>query len=316
MHRHPGRGVIAAGALLFLAITARPRRNRPRPPPQPRPRIRHHPVRSGALVAVIGCVLAGPSLGNPVRQTAAVFTGTDGNSSDSLSARGNFAFSSAVISSGPVSYWPLDESSGSTAHDVVGTNPITYNAGTTLGAAGAIAHDSDTAITHGLNQDATANNPSTLNISGNLSVMAWEKSAGAQSASNARVVAKYDGTNINYLMAWSGTTTTMRFLVDDSPGNGASSSNRLTASSTVSTTDGLWHMLVGTWDGSNCKLYVDGALKSTTAGTGSASVMTNTSPVTLGLSNASMVGTIDEVAVWSKALTAAQISNLYTLGTT
>ena len=48
---------------------------------------------------------------------------------------------------GLVSYWRLGESSGTSACDSYGANTGTYQGGFTLGAAGAIAGDPDTAVT-------------------------------------------------------------------------------------------------------------------------------------------------------------------------
>src|SRR6266536_1475171 len=50
-----------------------------------------------------------------------------------------------MSTSGLVSYWRLGETSGTAALDSKGTNTGTYQNGVTLGAAGALTNDSDTA---------------------------------------------------------------------------------------------------------------------------------------------------------------------------
>ncbi len=302
-----------AGCLFGLALRRRKGRHRT-PAASADEHGRRRPVRiglrlvgPGPTLIACGCLLAA----GLVSHSAAKFSGTRTNSSDTLSTRGDFAFSDQVIADGPVSYWPLDETTGTVAHDIVGANPITYGAGTTKGVAGAIKNDADDAIHVASGQDGTATNPSTLNLPGSLSVMAWIRTTGAQTASNARVIAKYDGTNINYLMAWSGTTTTLRFLVDVVGG----SPSRPSAQTTFAA-DSAWHMVVGTWDGSSDKIYIDGALKNTVAVTGGTATATNTYATSIGLSGASLIGDVDDVAIWNRAITAAEITTLYTDATT
>lgn len=98
-------------------------------------------------------------------------------------------------------------------------------------------------------------------------------------------------------------------------------------SSTQAFNDGQWHHVVGTWSASagtavhssQFKIYVDGNLVTTTSGsTGSV-----TSPLTgLGTTiigyhqpwGSYFPGDLDEVAIWSKSLTLAEIQELYVRG--
>ena len=73
-----------------------------------------------------------------------------------------------------------------------------------------------------------------------------------------------------------------------------------------------WHHIVGTADGSTLKLYVDGVLRGSTAIT--VNPPSNNDPLTIGSffsSQRSFNGTIDEVRIWNRALSASEISNLY-----
>ena len=77
-------------------------------------------------------------------------------------------------------------------------------------------------------------------------------------------------------------------------------------------TDGNWHHVVGTYDGSLAKLYLDGNL----IGTGSAgAVSTNASNVGIGAYNngidALFNGSIDQVRMYNTALSASDVTNLY-----
>ena len=79
---------------------------------------------------------------------------------------------------------------------------------------------------------------------------------------------------------------------------------------------GSWHHLVGTYDGSYVRIYVDGS----EVGTGTAqtnSLYTNTgNGVMIGGLDASYLanGNIDEIAVWSRVLSGAEVTTLYNSG--
>ena len=82
------------------------------------------------------------------------------------------------------------------------------------------------------------------------------------------------------------------------------------ATSTTSVTDGKWHHLVGTLDGVSSKIYVDGVLEDTETPT-----LANYtySSVLIGKNNAGSYhfeGSIKNVAVWSRALTATEVQNV------
>ena len=72
----------------------------------------------------------------------------------------------------------------------------------------------------------------------------------------------------------------------------------------------MWSHLAVTYDGANLRFYVNGTQASTQARTGS--IATSTGPLRIG-GNASwasefLTGRIDEVRVYNRALTAAQIA--------
>jgi parallel beta-helix repeat protein len=84
----------------------------------------------------------------------------------------------------------------------------------------------------------------------------------------------------------------------------------------VTTTADSWHHVVGTYDGANLKLYIDGTEKSSLAVNGNI----DWSPIPYELYIGRYLddnelynfdGTIDEVSVWSRALNVTDIDNLY-----
>ena len=84
------------------------------------------------------------------------------------------------------------------------------------------------------------------------------------------------------------------------------------ALSTVTIPSTSWTHVVGTYDGETVKLYVNGALNSSTSYTGS--IQTNDNPVRIGhyqAGNAYFDGKIDEVMILDTALTPQQIAAMY-----
>jgi hypothetical protein len=87
------------------------------------------------------------------------------------------------------------------------------------------------------------------------------------------------------------------------------SSTSTDATSTTVITDGNWHHVAGTFDGTSLKLYIDGVLESQVAATGS--INNSSFPVYIGNNSDYLVrffnGNIDDVRIWNVARTAEQI---------
>jgi hypothetical protein len=88
--------------------------------------------------------------------------------------------------------------------------------------------------------------------------------------------------------------------------------------SRLSYNDGLWHYAVVTYDGSSLKLYVDGmeATSKSTSGAvpdnkGNQSLRVGANSLKL---NGNFTGSIDEVTVWNRALTAVEVTDAYNTG--
>jgi gliding motility-associated-like protein len=149
-------------------------------------------------------------------------------------------------------------------------------------------------------------NNTALNISGNISVEAWIKPASG-------------GTNIQNVISKStssgvGSNTGYIFpRTDDNWGNfnGYLHIGGLWRSvSSPYPTDGLFHHLAMTYDGTNIRLYLDGNLVKTQAQTGT--IATNTNSLALGNQpgfTELFKGTLDEARIWNAALTADQIKS-------
>ncbi len=74
----------------------------------------------------------------------------------------------------------------------------------------------------------------------------------------------------------------------------------------------IWHLAVGTYDGSNVKLYVDGTLRKTTAG--SFTLKNDTNPLRIGQLNSGAFvfnGKIDDFRAYNRAIDLTEVQQLY-----
>jgi hypothetical protein len=202
---------------------------------------------------------------------------------------------------------------------------------------------SNTALAlNGTNGWASFNNPSILNITGQISLEAWIKPAALQ-GQVARIISHGPQTISSY-EAFAGTVdpagsdflgattnTTEVFLRIDGKGanysvgsaqydDGSGKTNTDTATYPVPAGDlggSAWVHLVGTCDGSNWKLYRNGSLVATQSSS------TGALPVDLGDWAVGSVGegwadnfqgAIDEVAIYNAALSASQVAAHYNAG--
>lgn len=260
-----------------------------------------------AMIAVLS-VVATACVGTTL--TGAVFTSSTSNPSNSFQARDGYY--STVLSYSPQSYWRLGEASGTTAADTMGLLDGTYtSANVTYGVTAPLSHDDNTAISCSAGTTCFGTNDAAVfHNTGSQSIALWFKPSVATQTTNARVFTKYDGTNITYFMAYNGTSGNMRYLVDVN--------SRVTAqSTTLITNTSNWYFMVGTWDGTTARIYINGTQEGTATGTGL--VKQNTVGF-MGLGNATggagAKGALDDVAVWNRVLTPTEISTLYTRGTT
>ena len=152
-----------------------------------------------------------------------------------------------------------------------------------------------------------ASSTSSVNITGPLTVSAWIKPG--TSGGNQYIVGKWNGaTLLNYLLMVNAGGTTATFFVGD--GNGPNG-----ASATVS--PGVWSHIVGMWDGTNTKIYLNGVFvaNATTPlapdASGTSLFFGQGSGNGVGLYN----GDLDEVRIYNRALSADEVGQLYRLTT-
>ena len=210
-----------------------------------------------------------------------------------------------MLSTNPVAYWRLGEASGSVARDEMGVYDGTYFGSPTLGVPGLLTGDGDTAVTFAaaLSQrmGVAAGGPSGTAV---WSMAAWVRpSILPQAGGSLAFGGAFGGAGFGIGNGAGGSGTHLEFLT-----------------SSVVWIDGVYvfsdttsaHFVVLLRDGSTLRAYVDALQVATSAsvpnvGNGS---------VDVGLFGGSQMfsGTIDEPAIWNRALTAAEIAEMYRIG--
>ena len=217
-----------------------------------------------------------------------------------------FSYGVSDTTTGLVGHWTFDDGSGTTAADTSGNgndgtlvNTPTWTTGR-IGGALDFDYTSSQYVDMGL--------PAELQLTNTGSVSAWVRYndqsvsgswtyiAGATNASTDR--------NGYALVVWPANRPSI--AVDS-----ATAHNQFSAPLTYD--DGSWHLVTGTWDGSDVILYIDGLEVGSTAQTLNANVIYN---INVGRdsanTNAYFNGTIDDVRIYNRALSAADVAALYT----
>ncbi|MEF2977726.1 PKD domain-containing protein [Subtercola sp. YIM 133946] len=220
------------------------------------------------------------------------------------------SYGNRIFTDAPSLYWRLDEASGSTAADAIGSGTTgNYFGGYTQGVAGALAGNPDTATS-------------------------FDGSSGGVSSST-----QFNDPEVYSLEAWFNTSTTVGGKIigfGSSPSGNSGSYDRHiymqddgrlvfgtytgqlnTITSNASYNNGAWHHVVASQGSDGLKLYVDGALVGTNPQTQAQSYSGYWrigGDTTWGSSSAFFNGTIDEAAVYDTVLTPATVSQHYALG--
>jgi beta-glucanase (GH16 family) len=217
------------------------------------------------------------------------------------------AYSAAVTADAPVGYWRLGESSGSVAADSAGNNTGTYVAGVGLSAASLVPADaaSTAASFDGLNDVVTVASTAALSPKTAVTVETWVRPKTIPAAGVfTSLVTKAE----SYSLQFNGSQlefTTMQ--------NGTRRRVQAPAGKLVA---GQSYYVVGTYDGTTQRLYINGV--QVAAAAFSSPLTVNTNRVLLGSWDSKsefFAGSLDEVAVYGGVLTPAQITNHYTKAT-
>lgn len=197
---------------------------------------------------------------------------------------------------GLLSYWRLGETAGTNAVDSGPSGSAgTYTGTFTLSQTGALVGDPDLAV---LIDGATGCiRSSQITLPTSITFEAW--ASAVSNPSNAAFVGQWQGNQGSMLYSAGGS-----ILMWVNGGN-------ITVSAPST---GAYHYLVGTYDGTNAAIYIDGSLA---VGPSALTGPIVTPAVHLDMGTYSdagggfLNGTLDEIAVYNVALSAAQISDHY-----
>jgi len=201
-----------------------------------------------------------------------------------------------------VGYWSFDDVQGTVVHDQSGSG----NDGTVNGAPLVIDGPFGKALQlNGTSDYVDCGNAESLNITDKLTISAWvktvdagEPAAGQQGGQN-HYISKHSTyqmkhrTNLLIFAIWDGGPYATRISIDNS-------------------FNGEWHHVVGTYDGSVLKTYVDGKLEGEAAHVGD--IDRNGLNVNIGKNpnqnDQNFEGGIDEVMIYARDLTASHVQDL------
>ncbi len=212
-------------------------------------------------------------------------------------------FGTNSLLNGLMAYWKLDDS-GSTAEDAHSTNDGTISAGVTTGETGVIGDAFKFNGTSSNVSFGTACRPTT-----GLSISLWFNIANITSGGDQWFVG-----NGVYSTNWCGYWVSINITGQINFRLGTNTATLLDKTYESGLDDGSWHHVACTWDGTNAYIYVDN-VKSTATAYSSNIVYVSACRLRMG-SNAYADGTfygglLDEVAIYNRALTDAEVEDLY-----
>jgi hypothetical protein len=213
------------------------------------------------------------------------------------------SYTDQVVVNGPIAYWRLNETNGSVAYDYMAGNDGTYS-NVTLAVQGVVTGDANTAAEFNGTNSLVTIDKSIMNALTAFSLAGWIRPEGTQlnrtGLFGQNDVAEFGFINPTNIQIWtpSGGSLTVPYPF---PSN-------------------EWHHVAAVGTGSNLKIYFDGALQNT-GGTTTANYGSSTFGFKIGgggifdATTNFFRGTIDEVAVFSRGLSDAEISDLYRTAT-
>jgi hypothetical protein len=231
----------------------------------------------------------------------------------SMPASGGTYRATTMAISGLVGYWRLGEASGTVAAEERGAHPGTYLNTPTLGVTGALTADANTAVTFTGPQSerVTVPDAAALDLGDTFSFSAWVKISALFAEDDPRFVIP------RYLLSKGPAAYGVRLETGNQLGLVAA--NRSVIAISTVALDTNWHHVAVTKSGASVHLYVDGVDRT---GTVTNATLTNTTThLTIGADDHGgeggvndtdhFTGTIDEVALFNRALTPAEVANQY-----
>jgi VCBS repeat-containing protein len=215
-----------------------------------------------------------------------------------------FGYANAVLSSEPLAYWRLGETSGTTAVDSSGNHDGTYVGTYSLGQRGAIARDPDTALDVDGNVGyVSITDAATFGLGNNFTISAWIQAD--QTGGLRRIVSNRATTTGGY--GFGINSGTLWFTTY----------GRQDYNTTAAIDPGRWYHVAVVFDSANrAMFYRDGVLVQTVEGTAPAApsdqgLTIGRQPIAGTSGFETFDGRIDEVVFHNRALTATEMQEQY-----
>lgn len=221
-------------------------------------------------------------------------------------------FSTASASSlltGLISYWKLNETSGTLMDSVASNNSTSITGSPTYDASGKLGRCMTIAGAGYISMGTTTN----LKPTTSFSVSIWFKTS---STAYQELISNIMWTSPSYkgwkiATEYSGTSWNLRGVINNNTNTGI-------VDSTTAINNGAWHLAVMTWNGSTLKLYKDGNQEGGDIPFTYTMLYNASSDFEIGSKDGgdgTFTGSVDEIGLWSKALTSGEITTLYNSGT-
>ena len=151
----------------------------------------------------------------------------------------------------------------------------------------------------GVNDYVDAGNANSLNPTF-ITISAWVKTSNTATFQN--IVEKTNSTSSGFALYFRSSSPWIRFRINDTMGTSHD------AEVTTQYQDGAWHHIVATFNGTTSKMFVDSIDKATTSWTGSIPSTSVNLRIGYGTYYPNYFnGTMDEVQIWNRALTAEEV---------
>lgn len=252
---------------------------------------RYNSTSSNAWTTFPGCAMSSNNINCSSFNTATKSDGTVQDLAVSGSDKvGNNPYTSSVLSNRPVSFWRLDDTSGS---DFVGDDGTATNKGTASNISFGSVDDGPPIVAkrraftfNGTSSKVTVADNATLDPTAAITLEAWFKT----SASAGTIIAKPG-----------------QYSLAISSGKVSGTITRAAGTATITapqvSNDNNWHLTQMTYNGTTQKLYIDGQLVASE--TVSGAISTSNSDLTIGANGSTDLfnGSISQVALYDRALT-------------
>ena len=232
-----------------------------------------------------------------------------GGATDSAKIAKTLSWSSGInhqLGAYAVGIWDFNEQSGNTVYDSSGYG----NNGTIYGSASRTDETPNNVLGRALSFDGNndyvdcGNDPS-LNITGDITISAWVKAE--SKGSWERVLAKRD-TIISYMLGFNDDSNQKWNAYLDGP-SGGTSLDSINAAETDT-----WVYLVMTLNGTDFRLYINGNFDNNITHSGGIYPSNNHVQIGRQLTGYNFHGTIDEVRIYNRALSAQTVREHYLAG--